>query len=208
MGSSGSDGGYVYLSSPQANEQQGEISSRSVDAGPQYHSLDQYRVRGGDNDSVRTHPAHVREHLQNISIQSSDGNAFDKQRLKENDETRDQDEVNLLPRPLLDIEDVRYVIDDFLHRTYLRRHPDTSLTSKMPWHEPRAPFLARGLEWPPETFESAEARVLYYRQARKRKPFLAGSPPLWTVPAFNLAFMQLLMYNPLQKLSDYLSRLP
>ena len=109
---------------------------------------------------------------------------------------------------LLDIDDVRDFIKSFLHYAFIRRRHSTSWKNKMPWHVPRAPFLARGLRWPPESFESETERKEFYREARKRKPFLMGSPPLWTVTAFNLLFFQLLMFDPLRKFSNFLKKLP
>eukprot|EP00250_Pteridium_aquilinum_P018003 c23890_g3_i1 orf=46-1020(+) len=220
MGSSGSDGGYVHLSSPQANEHQGQISSH-----PSTHTPDQHH-RGYPQDG------YVPDHAQSASLQhdrpghshlhhhdhAQDGCA------KHDHGNHNGDCCHLCdnghpphsphhqhshpPSPLLDIDDVRDAINNFFHHTGLRRRPTTSWVNKMPWHVPRAPFLAKGLEWPPDSFESEEARKEYYRKARKRKPYLLGAPPLWTVTAFNLAFLQLLMYNPVRRFFNFLKKLP
>ncbi|KAI5077001.1 hypothetical protein GOP47_0009066 [Adiantum capillus-veneris] len=188
MGFSGSDGGYVHLSSSQASEGHGEISSHPF--AEQKYGYVQDNFREGYTPD-RTHDGYVRDRVQ---LHSDYYYHFGSHRQP--------------ATPLLDLNDVRYTIDMFLHKTWLRRHPTTSLANRLPWYEPRAPFLAKGLEWPRERFESEEARKAYYRKARKRKPFLLGSPPLWTVTAFNLAFLQMIMYNPVGRFYNYLMNLP
>lgn len=104
--------------------------------------------------------------------------------------------------PLLDIDDVRDAMDKFAQFCSTIQRcgmPETSWHNKMPWHVPRAPFLARGLQWPPESFDSEEERREFYRKARKRKPYLMGAPPLWSVTAFNLGVLCFLMFNPLSR---------
>ncbi|MCO5604524.1 hypothetical protein L7F22_058691 [Adiantum nelumboides] len=192
MGFSLSDGGYVHLSSVQANEHLGKISSQPFPQHNYGYAQDHFR------EGYAIHPAHdghVQDFPQNTSLQHSDNYSH----FGSNHQPS---------APLLNLDDVRYAIDIFLHKTWLRRHPTTSLANRLPWYEPRAPFLARGLEWPPDRFESEEAQKAFYRKARKRKRFLLGSPPLWTVTAFNLAFLQVIMYNPFGRFYNYLMSLP
>lgn len=194
MGSSGSDGGYVDLSSPQANEHQGEVSSHSP---TDTHTHPQHAQTGYARDD------HVHENgnLSGCPERSESGHGC-------SDENMPVYQHPEGPYPILHIEDVQDTVDCILHFTGFRRHPTTSWLNKMPWRIPRAPRLAKGLECPPKVFDSEEARQAYYRKVRKRKRFLLGAPPLWTVTALNLAFIQLLMYNPLQKFFDYLRSLP
>lgn len=75
--------------------------------------------------------------------------------------------------------------------------PETSWENKMPWHSPPPTILARGLQRPPERFDSEEERLAFNRLARKRKPFLTGCPPTWSFMVANFALLGFLVYNPL-----------
>lgn len=75
--------------------------------------------------------------------------------------------------------------------------PETSWENKMPWHDPPPKILARGLQRPPEKFDSEEERLAFNRQARKRKKFLTGCPPTWSFMVANFALIAFLVYNPL-----------
>ncbi|KAJ7557171.1 hypothetical protein O6H91_05G114700 [Diphasiastrum complanatum] len=101
--------------------------------------------------------------------------------------------------PLLEIEDVRLFLRKAGHVwDKIRRFglPETSWKNKAPWHNPRPDFLAKGLEWPPESFDSEEQRREYYRKARERRPFLVGTPPTWTFMLANVGLLAFLIYNP------------
>eukprot|EP00249_Psilotum_nudum_P028875 c38854_g1_i1 orf=205-690(+) len=103
------------------------------------------------------------------------------------------------PRPFLDIGEVRGMlreVGDRFRKIQMWKLRETSWENKMPWHNPRATFLAKGLEWPPEKFDSDEDRRAFYRRARERKPFLIGVLPTWTSMIPNLVLLFVLIYNP------------
>lgn len=104
-----------------------------------------------------------------------------------------------VPRPLVQLETVRrFVRSTGKFLALIRRFglPESSLENKLPWHKPRPAFLARGLQWPPTDFASEQERIEFNRRARRRRKYLMGCPPTWSVMVFNLAFMALLTYNP------------
>ena len=74
--------------------------------------------------------------------------------------------------------------------------PETSWENKMPWHVPPPKILARGLQRPPQHFASEEDRLMFNRNARKRKPFLTGHIPTWYFMVANFALLAFLVSNP------------
>lgn len=74
--------------------------------------------------------------------------------------------------------------------------PETSWKNKMPWYSPPPQFLTRGLQWPPRSFASEEEKLMFYRNARKRKRYLTGCPPTWSFMVANVALIAFLVYNP------------
>eukprot|EP00245_Coleochaete_scutata_P003392 TRINITY_DN15018_c0_g1_i1.p1 TRINITY_DN15018_c0_g1~~TRINITY_DN15018_c0_g1_i1.p1 ORF type:complete len:127 (-),score=1.99 TRINITY_DN15018_c0_g1_i1:254-634(-) len=115
----------------------------------------------------------------------------------------DTDSNNGEPRPLLELEDVRAFIvrvKGAIGRIQRLGQPSSSWINKMPYHYPRANFLAKGLRWPNEKgFSSEQERRRFYKSSRKRQNYLMCTPPTWSFMVVNVALVWYLTFEPAAK---------
>ncbi|CAM6106329.1 unnamed protein product [Calypogeia fissa] len=103
------------------------------------------------------------------------------------------------PAPVLRLEDVRkavgkaLVVYKWISQFGFR---ESSWENKMPWRNPRPQYLAKGLQWPRQTFSSVRDRYEYHRQARRRGRYLIGPTPGWSWFAADIVFLYFLINNP------------